>query len=107
MVDPTESAGDVVTGATALAGLILVYLGSVASGYASFERDQQDTVRRSYEFRAWFGFAGMVFAISAAVLALLGKWLQSEGVAGAASVLLLIALIWGVAIALLTAREIR
>jgi hypothetical protein len=27
--------------------------------------------------QAWFGFAGMVFAISAAMLALLGKWLHN------------------------------
>jgi hypothetical protein len=48
MVDPVEIPGDVVTGASALAGLVLVYLGSVASGYAGFEREQQSTVRQSY-----------------------------------------------------------
>jgi hypothetical protein len=73
MVDPIEIAGDVVTGATALAGLILVYLGSVAAGYASFQREQQGAVRRSFAFRAWFSFAGMVLAISAAMLALMAS----------------------------------
>jgi hypothetical protein len=107
MLDPTEVAGDVVTGATALAGLILVYLGSVASGFAGFEREQQATVRHGFQRRAWFSFVGMVLAISAAMLALIGKWLQNACVAGSAIVLLLIALIWGISLALLTAREIR
>jgi hypothetical protein len=35
MVDPSDIAGDVIAGATALAGLILVYLGSLGSSGAS------------------------------------------------------------------------
>jgi uncharacterized membrane protein YdjX (TVP38/TMEM64 family) len=74
MVDPLELAADVVTGATALAGLILVYLGMVVSGFAGFQREQQATVRAAHQLRAWFAFVGMTLAIVAAVLALIGKW---------------------------------
>src|SRR6266536_5619741 len=88
MVDPVGIAVDVVTGATALAGLVLVYLGSVASGFAGFLPEQQRTVRRRFQVRAWFAFVGMVLAILAAMLALIGKWLGNGCVAGSAIALL-------------------
>jgi hypothetical protein len=52
--------GDVIAAGAALAGLILVYLGSVATGYAGYERTQQGTVRASFQRRAWFGVVGVV-----------------------------------------------
>jgi hypothetical protein len=84
MVDPVELAGDVVTGATALAGLVLVYLGMAVSGFAGFERDQQASVRARFQVRAWFAFVGMAFSILAAILALIGKWSHNACIAGAA-----------------------
>jgi hypothetical protein len=107
MVDPVEIAADVVTGATALAGLVLVYLGSVAAGYAGYEIEQQRTIRSRFQARAWFAFVGMVLAIIAAMLAIVGKWTHDTCVASAAIALLLLALLWGIAIALLTVREIK
>lgn len=107
MVDPVEISGDVVTGATALAGLVLVYLGSVAAGYAGFDAEQQRSVRASFQARGWFAFVGMVLAIIAAMLALVGKWLHNPCVAIAAIILLLLALLWGIAVAFLTIREVR
>ena len=107
MVDSIGIAGDVVTGATALAGLVLVYLGSVASGFAGFEREQQRTMKSSFQRRAWFGFAGMVVAILSAALALAGKWTNNGCIVASAIALLLLALLWGIAIAFLTVREIR
>ncbi|MGA7386092.1 MAG: hypothetical protein WBW81_15780 [Methylocella sp.] len=107
MVDSIGIAGDVITGATALAGLILVYLGSVASSFAGFEREQQTTVKSTFQLRAWFGFAGMVVAIISAALALVGKWANNDCIVTLAGALLLIAFLWGAAIAFLTVREIR
>ena len=107
MVDSIGIAGDVITGATALAGLILVYLGSVASGFAGFEREQQRTIKSSFQLRVWFGFGGMVVAIFSAALALVGKSVNNGCIVAAAIALLFIALLWGIAIAFLTAREVR
>jgi hypothetical protein len=107
MGDSIGIAGDVITGATALAGLILVYLGSVASSFAAFEREQQTTIKSTFQLRAWFGFAGMVVAIISAALALAGKWANNDCIVTLAGALLLIAFLWGAAIAFLTVREIR
>jgi hypothetical protein len=107
MVDPLEMAGDVVVGGTALAGLVLIYLGMLVAGYGGFQREQQATVRGGYQVRAWFSFVGMVLAILAAMLAIVGKWVHVPCMVATAIVVLLVALLWGVALAFLTVREIR
>ena len=86
---------------------MLVYLGSVAAGYATFEKAQQVTVRGAFQLRAWFAFVGMVLAILSAMLALVGKWAHNHCMAAAALIVILIALLWGIAVAFLTAKEIR
>lgn len=107
-MDPAiEVAADVVVGGTALAGLLLVYLGTVTAGFATFDRAQQATVRGSFQLRAWFAFVGMVLAILSAMLALVGKWAHNHCMAAAALVVILVALLWGIAVAFLTAREIK
>jgi hypothetical protein len=107
VVKPVELSGDVVTGASALAGLFLVYLGNVATGFGSYEKQAQAAVRRGFQIRGWLAVAGIVLAILSAVLALVGKWSGSNSAAAAAIVLLLAALIFGAAIALIAARDIR
>ena len=98
---------DVVTGASALAGLFLVFLGSSASSFSSFDREQQNAVRGRFQVRGWLAFVGIILAILAAVLALIGKWLGSEFLTGDAVALLVIALLWGAWLALIAARDIR
>jgi hypothetical protein len=100
-------AGDVVTAATALAGLILVYLGSVATSFASFEKTQQSSVRASHQRRVWIAFVGLLFALASAAFAVIGKWIGSECCANVAVALLFIAFLWGIASALMTVLEVR
>jgi hypothetical protein len=104
---PVELAGDVVTGASALAGLFLVYLGNVTAAFSTFEKQQQVTVRASYQLRGWLAFVGIVLAILAASLALVAKWLNSQFVGADAIVLLLAALLWGAGLALVAVRDIQ
>jgi predicted ferric reductase len=104
---PIDLAGDVVTGGSALAGLFLVYLGNAAAAFSAFEKQQQDSVRQAYQLRAWLAFAGIVFGILAAALALLGKWLGNQSLVASAIVLLFLALVWGAVLAVIAARDIR
>ena len=107
MANSLALAGDVLAGATALAGLILVYLGSLAAGYATYDTTQQPAVRPSFQRRAWFGFIGLTVAIVAAALALTGKWAGVDWMAAASAILLIVAFAWGIATALLTVLEIK
>jgi len=97
----------VVTGASALAGLFLVYLGNVAVAFSAFPTEAQGAIRESYQLRGWLAFAGMVLAILSAGLALLGKWLHSVPLAAAAIVLLIAVLLLAGGIAYIAARDIR
>lgn len=98
---------EIVASAAALAGLILVYLGSLVSSYNSFQPQERKTVKGNYQKRAWVAFAGILLALTAAALGLLGKWLPNECMADAATIILLISFVWGAGIALLTALEIE
>jgi hypothetical protein len=99
--------GDVIAGGAALAGLILVYLGSVSAGYASYDKQDRGPVRGSYQHRAWFAVVGITLAIAASGMALLGKWLSHICLAGSGVVFLALALVWVVATAVLVATEVK
>jgi hypothetical protein len=107
LASPIELGGDVVTGASALAGLFLVYLGNVGVTFDGFSAEEKRSVRGRYQTRGWLAFVGIVLAIVAAALGLLGKWLGNEVIASDAIALLIIALAWGLGIAFMAARDIR
>jgi hypothetical protein len=62
-----------VTGAAAaLAGLSLVFPGSIATAYDGYGPDHQHAVRREYRIRIWFAFAGFLVALVYTGLSLAG-----------------------------------
>ena len=96
--------GDVIVAATALAGFIFVYLGSVATSFDGYQKPEQHSVRGRYQVRAWLSFVG--FALASALLALLAEWFQQACLAGSAVIFLFIALLFVLYVALATVREI-
>jgi len=107
MADPIELANDVLTGATALGGLILVYLGSVVSAFGACDAQQKRSVVAAFRKRAWFAFVGFAVAILSALCALAGKWLHVECVAGLSIVLLFISLVLAIGTGWATVQEIK
>jgi len=99
--------GDVIAAGTALAGLVLVYLGSVSAGYASYERDQQRTVRAVYQRKAWFAVGGILLSILASGIAVLAKWSANDWIAGVSIIILAFALAWAAIAAVLIASEVK
>jgi|GEM_PF-1343813 len=100
-------AGDVAAASVALAGLILVFLGSISTAYDAYTKQEQPAVRSKYQRRAWFALIGFVLALSASFFAILGKW---HGVHSAAQVsiwLLFVALVWVLLVAVIAVIEIR
>lgn len=100
-------AGESVASATALAGLILVYLGSLVASYEGFQPQERRAVKSGFQRRAWVAFVGLIISLFAALLGVLGKWLPNECVADVSTVMLLLAFIWGGGIALITTMEIK
>ncbi|WGF86371.1 hypothetical protein [Marinivivus vitaminiproducens] len=107
MVNTLDLASDVTTSGVALAGLILVYLGAVASGFDSYDKSQQNSVRLQFQVRAWVAFAGVMISVLSALLAFIGKWISNECMVASASIVLIFAFVWSVISALLTAWSIR
>ena len=63
-------AGDIADAGTALAGLILVYLGAVAVRYETLDPKDQSSGRDVYRRHARRAFRGIVIALIAAIAAL-------------------------------------
>lgn len=98
---------DVIVAATALAGFIFVYLGSVAASFDSYEKTAQKSVLGRFQAKAWLSFVGFVFALVSALLALTGEWFKQECLAVSSVVLLLVAFAFVLYVALATVREIK
>jgi len=62
--------GVLFSGATALAGLILVFLGGVINTYQTYDPIEKKAVQKKFRFRAYLSFIGFVFAILSALSAL-------------------------------------
>jgi hypothetical protein len=107
IVGALSVAGDVAAASVALAGLILVYLGSVSAAFDSYQKSEQVAVRGRYRRRAWFAFLGFVLALLSSALAIVGKWLGINCAALAAIIILLLALMWVLVAAALIAMDIK
>lgn len=94
---------DIVNAATALAGLILVYLGAVAVRYETLDPKEQSTARDVYRRHARRAFRGIVIALVAAVAALTAEALKSEPYATIIAVVAFIALLMSFFIAVMAA----
>jgi uncharacterized membrane protein len=102
-LDLVSVTSDIVNAATALAGLILVYLGAVAVRYETLDPKDQSTARDVYRRHARRAFRGIVIALVAAVAALTAEALKSEPYATIIAVVAFIALLISFFIAVMAA----
>lgn len=102
-----EMASDIIGAGTAMAGLVLVFLGSVSNGFEAYQPQERRTIVKKYRRRAWAAFTAFSLALAAAFLGLLSKWLQLGGLSGAGLVLLILSFVAVVAIGVAEVREIK
>jgi hypothetical protein len=102
-----EIAGDISAAGAALAGLILVFIGSASTSFDSYERQEQHAIRLRYQTRAWIAFVGFAFALLSAPTALIAKWLSLSYLSLAALVMLIASLAFALFAALLAVRDIQ
>jgi uncharacterized membrane protein YhaH (DUF805 family) len=107
MAGAIEVGGDVSAAAAALAGLLLVFIGSISTTFDSYAKQEQGAVRGRYQRRVWFAFVGFIFAILATAFGIAGKSLHQECIATAAIACLVISLAVSLFAALFSAMEIR
>lgn len=107
MPSPVQIAGDIAAAAAALAGLLLVFLGSVSTSYGSYQKQEQNAVRSKYQRMAWLGFIGFCLAVLSAFLSIAGKWFSIDCLVAAAAVLLAVGFALVVMAAFFAVLEIR
>lgn len=107
MAAATEVAGDVLQAATALGGLLLVFIGAVAAGFDSYDKASQASVRAKYQRRGWLAFVGFFLALVSAGLALAGKWATNSCLVIGAVVCLGFAFVAVTAAALISVMAIK
>jgi uncharacterized membrane protein len=94
-------ASDVAAAGSALAGLILVYLGAVAVRYETLDPKDQSSSRDVYRRHARRAFRGLVLALVATVAALAAKSLKSEPYATMIAAVAILALLMSFFIAVM------
>jgi uncharacterized membrane protein len=102
-LDIVSVASDVAGAATALAGLILVYLGAVAVRYETLDPKDQSSARDVYRSHARRAFRGIVIALVAAIAALAAKSIKSEPYAVIMAAVAVLALLMSFFIAVMAA----
>jgi uncharacterized membrane protein len=107
MTSAISIAGEVAGAATAMAGLILVFLGATSTSFDSYQKQEQNSVRKRYRQRAWSAFTGLSLSLLATFFALVSKWADSEAMAVTAFILLVAGLVFVVAVAITTVLEIK
>lgn len=107
MYNALEMAGDVSSAGTALAGLLLVFMGSIATSFEGYQKTERRAVLTRFRYRIWFAFAGFSLSVLAAVLALLSKAFSWPCAAMIALFMLIIGFGWALAAAIRAAMDVR
>jgi hypothetical protein len=100
-------AGDVIAAGTALAGLVMVYLGGLSVSFASYEKTAQRTVKAAFKTKGKFAFATTATSLLAVASALFGKRFGCPLLVDGSWMLFLIALFGALVVALLSLLEIK
>ena len=107
-MDGTAVSGEVVTAGTALAGLILIYIGSLVTAYeARTPGGERNAVKLQFLGRAWLAFVGFSFALASAAFGVIGKWIASPCMGNVSVWVLLIAFGFAVLATIQAIKEIK
>ena len=98
---------DVIGAGTALAGLMLVYIGFQIADFGSYTATEKRTVKPKFQLRAVLAVIGVILALLAALAALLSKAAGSEIYATVSITLAVIAFLWTIVVAVANVWEIK
>jgi len=99
--------GEVVASGTALAGLMLIYIGIQVTNYGSYTATERKTVKPKFLLRASLAAIGVASALIAAALGLIAKTLNNQCLAGWAVSVAVVAFVWTILVAVANVREIK
>lgn len=106
-MDSMVIAGDVSSAATALSGLLLVFMGSVSTSFETYQKIEKRAVLHRFRLRVWFALIGLCVSIIAAIMALAAKANSWGFVAWLAFCALLIGFGFAIAAAIRAAMDVK
>lgn len=106
MAAASEISGDIAAAGSAIAGLLLVYVGSLSASFGGFQPQEKRSVKAAYQRRAWFALIGLLLCLGAVGGSILGKWLCLSWLTIVSLALLLAGLGWVAVTGVLTVWEI-
>lgn len=98
--------GHLLTAGTALAGLVLVFLGQVFTSYDGYDATEKKSVRSKYQTRGVLALIGFLLAGVSAALGYWASWSGSPGVAWVGSVSLAAAFVFVVIVAVASVQDL-
>jgi hypothetical protein len=107
MASATEIGGDVVAAGSAVAGLMLVYMGSLSASFSTYSPTEKRTVQGSFSRRMWFACTGLLLNGASIPFGLAAKALDCVCALFVSLGFLMLGLCWLGAVAVLTAQEIK
>ncbi len=107
MESAVDVGGDVAAAATALAGLLLVFMGAILASFDGYEKREQKAVVVRYRRRAGFALVGFLLALISAATALVGKWLEIPCLILSSLALLFVSFFWAGIAAVKSVSEIE
>jgi hypothetical protein len=99
-------ASDIITAGTALAGLLLVFIGNAVSDFQGYDAETSDLVRSRYKRKAGFALAGFGLSLLSVLLAFVDKICCLPIALAGALILLLLSIIATAISGFTLAREI-
>jgi hypothetical protein len=100
------AAGDIASASTALAGLLLVFIGASITAFNSYETVAKDAVRKRFQVRVGWATAGFFAALLSSAGALVSKVASLDVVACIAAVLLLVSFVATGLVAVVTITDL-
>jgi len=94
------------SGGTALAGLILIFLGGILNSFESYDRANRDTVVPIYRPRVRLSFAGFLSSILSALTALAWHWGNSNVLVTLSLIAFLVSCFFLIVVAVLAVKEV-
>lgn len=98
---------DIIGAGTALAGLMLVYIGFQIADFGTYSATEKKTVKPKFQLRAGLAVVGVILALLAALAALLTKAAGDQNFAIVPITLAVIAFLWTIVIAVANVWEIK
>lgn len=105
-MDHAGLAGNLITASTAIAGLILVFLGIVLTAFDGYETTEQNAVRGKFQQRAVIALVGFLLSVFSCVFGIAALWPSLNALVWPSLIFFIVSVVFVVLAALACVRDL-